>query len=126
VTVRQEATNTSETTSASAAKLQLPRDVTPMYYRLRLDPYLDEPSPDGSNFSYMGQVSITIHCHNATRNVSFHAKGLEIAGDVNVTLFNETSKTTTATSILASSASTSAPPSTVGYRNSTSDEGACE
>jgi hypothetical protein len=122
VTVPREASNTSENTGVPAAKLLLPRDITPLYYRLRLDPYLDEPSPDGSNFTYKGQVSITIHCHNATKNVSFHAKGLEIGADMNVTLLNETR----ATSVLVSSVSTSAQPSTAAYSNTTSDEGACK
>jgi hypothetical protein len=123
VTVPHEATNTRE---VPPAKLLLPRHVTPSYYRLRLDPYLDEPSPDGSNFTYKGQVSITIHCHNATNNVSFHAKGLQIGENISVTVLNETRTNTTATSGLTPSASTSAPPSTAVYSNTTSDPGECK
>lgn len=122
VDIPHDTSTTSESTGIPAAELLLPRDITPLYYRLRLDPYLDDPAPDGSNFTYKGHVSIRIHCHNATNSVSFHAKDLEIGQDINVTLSNETSTKTTATSSLTSSASTSAPTPTAGYSNTTSDE----
>jgi hypothetical protein len=123
VDVPHTAPNTSEDPGIPVDELLLPRDITPSYYRLRLDPYLEDPSPDGSNFTYKGHVSITIHCHNATNRVSFHAKNLEIGDDINITLSNETSTKTTASSILTSSASTSAPTSTAGHSNTTSDAG---
>ncbi|PNF24028.1 hypothetical protein B7P43_G08642 [Cryptotermes secundus] len=121
VAIPHETPNTSENTSIPIAELLLPKAITPSYYRLRLDPYLDDPASDGSNFTYKGHVSITIHCHNATNSVSFHAKGLEIGENINVTLSNETNTKTTVTSVLSSSTATTAPTFTAVYSNTTSD-----
>ncbi|KAJ4432389.1 hypothetical protein ANN_21008, partial [Periplaneta americana] len=79
------------------ADLLLPRDITPSYYRLKLEPYLTELDPDGKNFTYKGHVSITVSCHNATNKVSFHAKGLNIGKDIKITLYNEPTKQTAVT-----------------------------
>ncbi|XP_069686792.1 aminopeptidase N-like isoform X2 [Periplaneta americana] len=79
------------------ADLLLPRDITPSYYRLKLEPYLTELDPDGKNFTYKGHVSIRVSCHNATNKVSLHAKGLNIGKDIKIALYNESTKQTAVT-----------------------------
>jgi hypothetical protein len=72
----------------------LPKDVTPSYYRLELEPYLENPGPDGRNFTYKGHVSITIQCHSATNKVSIHAKNLGIGEDIEIKWLNDSALTT--------------------------------
>jgi hypothetical protein len=109
-------TNTKEEQSISAAELLLPKDVTPSYYRLRLDPYLEDAGPDGRNFTYKGHVSITIQCHNTTNKVSVHAKNLDIGEDIKIAVVNVTVATTTAlTPVSAAPAGSSATTETGSY-----------
>ncbi|PSN54264.1 hypothetical protein C0J52_08616 [Blattella germanica] len=72
-----------------ADQLRLPKDVMPTLYRLRLDPYLDKPDPEGKTFHYKGSVSIVIHCINSTNKISLHSKGLTIGENVTISIYNE-------------------------------------
>ncbi|KAJ9587526.1 hypothetical protein L9F63_028221, partial [Diploptera punctata] len=74
----------------SAAKLRLPSDITPSIYRLKLDPYLEDPDPDGNKFTYRGTVSIVIHCVKSTNKVTLHSKGLKIGDTVTFSIYNDT------------------------------------
>lgn len=118
---------TSVATSTSADELLLPTDVTPLHYRLQLEPYLEDKDPYGENFTYYGHVSIRIQCHNATNKVSLHLKNLQIIGRINISLFNDTGVETTTTSALTSALS-STPASAPTYRtndsSTTSEAGA--
>lgn len=123
VQVPSAAANTSVAPSISAAELLLPTDITPQYYRLQLEPYLEDTDPDGNNFTYYGHVSIRIQCHNATDKVSLHLKHLQIIGRINISLFNDTGIETRTTSAWTSSSRTpaSAPIYTTNDNSTTSD-----
>ena len=99
------AANTGVTPSMSEAEALLPTDITPLYYRLQLEPYLENSDPAGNNFTYNGHVSIRIQCHNTTNKVTLNVKNLHIGKRINITLFNDTriEKTTTSASKTASS-----------------------
>jgi hypothetical protein len=100
------AANTGVTPSMSEAEALLPTDITPLYYRLQLEPYLEDRDPAGNNFTYNGHVSIRIQCHNTTNKVTLHVKNLQIAERINITLFNDTRTETTTTSALTTASST--------------------
>ena len=121
------AANASAAPSISAAEALLPTDVTPLYYRLQLEPYLEDKDPAGNNFTYYGKVSIRIECHNTTNNVSLHVKNLQIAESINISLFNDTRIETTTTSALTTASSTrpvSRPTYTTEDNRYTSEVGA--
>jgi hypothetical protein len=93
--------------SISEVETLLPKDITPLYYRLQLEPYLEDRDPAGNSFTFNGHVSIRIQCHNTTNKVILHVKNLQIDGHINITLFNDTRLETSTTSAL-----TTASPST--------------
>ena len=68
------AANTGVTPSMSEAEALLPTDITPLYYRLQLEPYLEDSDPAGNNFTYNGHVSIRIQCHSTTNKVTLNVK----------------------------------------------------
>jgi hypothetical protein len=100
------AANAGVTPSTSEAEALLPTDITPLYYRLQMEPYLEDRDPAGNNFTYNGHVSIRIQCHNTTNKVTLHVKNLQIGGRINITLFNDTRIETTTTSALTTASST--------------------
>ena len=104
------AANTSVTPSMSETEALLPTDVTPLYYRLQLEPYLEDRDPAGNNFTYNGHVSIRIQCHNSTNKVSLHVKNLQIGERINITLFNDTRAETLTASALTTASSTTPVP----------------
>lgn len=118
--------NTGVAPSVSEAEARLPTDITPLYYRLQLEPYLEDRDPAGNNFTYNGHVSIRIQCHNTTNKVTFNVKNLQIMERINITLFNDTRTEITTTSALTTTSSTT-PVSrlthTTDDNNSTSDVG---
>jgi hypothetical protein len=100
------------------AEALLPTDVTPLYYRLQLEPYLEDRDPAGNNFTYSGHVSIRIQCHNTTNKVTLHVKNLQIGERINITLFNDTRiemTTTTKTTSAMTTASSTTPVSWPTY-----------
>jgi len=107
------AANTGVTPSMSEAEALLPTDITPLYYRLQLEPYLQDSDPAGNNFTYNGHVSIRIQCHNTTNKVTLNVKNLQIAERINITLFNdtriETTTTTTTRALTTASSNTPVP-----------------
>lgn len=100
------AENSSAASSVSAADTLLPTDVTPLYYRMQLEPYLEDTDPAGNNFTYYGRVSIRIQCHNTTNKVSLHVKNLQIGGRINISLFNDTGMESKTRSALMTASST--------------------
>jgi hypothetical protein len=121
------AANTGVAPSMSEVETLLPTDITPLYYRLQLEPYLEDKDPAGKNFSYNGHVSIRIQCHNTTNKVTLHAKNLQIGGHINISLFSDTRIETATKSALTTAASTvpvSEPIYTTDNSSSTSGVGA--
>jgi hypothetical protein len=121
------AAGTGEASSISEAQSMLPTNITPLYYRLQLEPYLEDRDPAGKNFTYYGHVSIRIKCHNTTNNVSLHIKDLQINERINISRFNYSRIETTTTSALTTTSSTT-PVSVLIYttedNRNTSDVGA--
>jgi hypothetical protein len=121
------AANTGVTPSMSEVETLLPTDITPLYYRLQLEPYLEDSDPAGKNFSYNGHVSIRLQCHNTTNKVALHAKNFQIGGHINISLFSDTRIEMTTTSALTTASSTipvSGPIYTTDDNSSTSGVGA--
>lgn len=123
VKIETTAANTGVAPSISEVETLLPRDVTPLYYRLQLEPYLEDRDPAGNNFTYNGHVSIRIQCHNTTNKVTLHLKNLQIGGHINISQFSDTRiQTTTPTALTKASSTTpvSGPTYTTDDNNSTS------
>jgi hypothetical protein len=120
------AVDTGEASSISEAESLLPTNITPLYYRLQLEPYLEDRDPTGKNFTYYGHVSIRIQCHNTTNNVSLHIKNLQIMERINISRFNYSRIETTTTSALTTTSSTTPVPGpiyTTEEKRNTSDVG---
>jgi hypothetical protein len=127
VNIPTTAASTGVTPSMSEAEALLPTDITPLYYRLQLEAYLEDRDPAGNNFTFNGHVSIRIQCHNTTNKVTLNVKSLQIGKRINITLFNETRKETTTTSALTAASSTSpvlGPTYSTDDNSSTSGVGA--
>jgi len=119
--------NTGVAPSISEVETLLPKDITPLYYRLQLEPYLEDRDPAGNNFTYNGHVSIRIQCHNTTNKVTLHVKNLLIEGNINISLFSDTRIETTTPRALMTASSTApvlGPTYTTDDNNSTSVVGA--
>jgi hypothetical protein len=110
VKMQTAAANTGLAPSMSEAETLLPTDITPLYYRLQLEPYLEDRDPAGNNFTYNGHVSIRVQCHNTTKKVTLHVKSLQIGGHINISLFNDTRIETTTPSALTTTSSTTPVP----------------
>ena len=126
VKVPTTAANTGVDPSMSEGETLLPTDITPLYYRLQLEPYLEDRDPAGKNFTYNGHVSIRIQCHNTTSKVLLHAKNLQIGGHITISLFSDTRIETTTTSALTTASSAilvSGPTYTTDDNSSTSGVG---
>lgn len=127
VNVPTTAASTGVTPSMSEAEALLPTDITPLYYRLQLEAYLEDRDPAGNNFIYNGHVSIRIQCHNTTNKVKLHVKNLQIGAHINITRLNDTRIETTTTSALTTGSSTTqftGPTYSMDDNSSTSGEGA--
>jgi len=52
---------------------RLPDDAVPIHYNIRLIPYIEE-----NNFTFDGEIAVSIEIQRATRNLSLHALNLTI------------------------------------------------
>jgi len=123
VKVETTAANTGVAPTISEIETLLPKDITPLYYRLQLEPYLEDRDPAGNNFTYNGRVSILILCNNTTNKVMFHAKNLQIGEHINISMFSDTGIQATTPRALTTASSTtpvSGPTHTTDDNNSTS------
>ncbi|XP_006812586.1 aminopeptidase N-like [Saccoglossus kowalevskii] len=69
---------------------RLPMEVKPVNYKIQLTPYLDED--DGSKrFQFDGEVTILLHCLQATNTITLHS--LNLAIDVGAIRCSSTNKT---------------------------------
>ena len=105
-----------------AAKLRLPGDITPSLYQVKIDPYLDEPDPDGNNFTFRGTVSIVVHCVKTTSKVTLHSKKLQIGEDVTISIYNETFVTDSPVTASGTTLSAITLPSTTAGNNTSTNQ----
>jgi len=54
-------------------RYRLPDDAVPIHYNIRITPYIEE-----DNFTFDGEIAVSIEIHRATRNLSLHALNLTI------------------------------------------------
>ncbi len=57
---------------------ELPGDLIPINYAVSWQPFLDKKGQPDKQFSFQGNVTITIICKNLTKEIVLHAKNLSI------------------------------------------------